>query len=276
MQWFATDPLLSSDHGLDRGLQFGEALFETMLLRDGRLPLLEFHLDRLQRGCEQLSLPMPDVAGIESELRPHCQEPGRWVIKLIYSAGPGGRGYGRPDFLRPQLYIGKAPAPERHSGPLRLLLCEIYLAQQPQLAGIKHGNRLEQVLARREVDAAGCDEGLLLDSEGRVIEAVAANLFVVRAGKLLTPSLDLCGVDGVMRRAIMTLAQGQGLSVHVDDLTVADIESADEVFLSNSLQGIRSAEALLKAGSGSTMVGHWAPGPVAAQLGHLLEDRGWV
>ena len=133
---------------------------------------------------------------------------------------------------RPAWTLSLHPLPASQAG-VRLAWCGLRLAAQPALAGIKHCNRLEQVLARREVDAAGCDEGLLMDPDGHVVSAISANLLVHLDGEWLTPPVDRCGVAGVLRGWLLQ----QGLA-RVRSLTPQDLESADHVALCNAVRGI--------------------------------------
>ncbi len=241
--WLVNGEAVANATELDRGLQFGDGLFETMLARGGEVPWLDRHMERLAKACEVLDIPCPERARIESDLTRLDLPEGPAVVKLMVTAGPGGRGYARPGQVRPTRHLAVFPFPERPER-LSLVWCRQRLALQPALAGLKHLNRLEQVLARREVDAMGADEGLMRDTMDRVVEAVAANLFVVRSGRLETPSLEQCGVAGLMREAVLETARNLGIDAQITDISAEDILSADEVFLTNSLMGIRPVKEL--------------------------------
>jgi 4-amino-4-deoxychorismate lyase len=235
--WWLQGKRLSPGQWPDRGLQFGDGLFETMASCDGRVPLLARHLDRLEQGAERLGLPWPGQAAIRTWLERLPVPAGPAVVKLVMST-VGGRGYSRPRDAEARVYLGLFPRPKLPDA-CRVVHCRLRLARQPMLAGIKHLNRLEQVLARREADAAGADEGLLCDSEGLLVEAIAANLFVARDGVLLTPALDQAGVNGIMRAQVMELALEEGVESRVTHMRPEDILSSDGLFLTNSLWGIR-------------------------------------
>jgi len=226
----------------DRGLLYGDGLFETMAVVAGQIPLWSLHLARLQRGCERLRLPCPSVELLQHDIAQLTDGIDRAVIKLILTRGSGGRGYLAPN--EPQL----TRILQRHAWPdmprtywesgVKLIYCQQVLARQPALAGIKHLNRLEQVLARAEWDDPTIQEGLLADTQGDIIEAVSHNLFILRQDTLVTPDLNQCGVTGVMREYILTLLKDRAVPVQVAGLTRQDVLSADAVFLCNSVHGI--------------------------------------
>jgi len=234
-----------AEHALpldDRGLAYGDGLFETILLYRGRPVLWDAHLDRLKRGADALGIAAPtspdwqqDLAGLL--LQCPAPLPERLVLKLVLTRGGGGRGYAVDPASAPRRISRLLPAPPadaalRESG-IRLRWCGLRLSRQPRLAGLKHLNRLEQVLARAECSDPDIDEGLLCDSSGTVVSAIAGNLFVGRGGRLLTPPINAAGVAGTCRGALLAA----GVAVE-QALGIADIESADELFLCNSVRGI--------------------------------------
>ncbi|QQE89931.1 aminodeoxychorismate lyase [Azotobacter chroococcum] len=226
---------------VDRGLAYGDGLFETIAVRRGRPLLLERHLARLAEGCVRLAIP-GDLALIRSELLAFSAELGEGVAKLLLTRGDGQRGYAVSQPLQPRRILLGSPPPQyppAHAEQgVRLHPCRTRLAEQPLLAGLKHLNRLEQVLARAEWQDAEHAEGLMRDLSGRVIEGVFSNLFLIRDGRLLTADLCRCGVAGVMRAEILDLAERMGIPVQVRDIALAELLAADEVFLCNSLYGI--------------------------------------
>lgn len=244
----------------DRGLHYGDGLFETMAVQEGRVRLLDLHLARLARGAARLAIPLADAEGLAAALAAAAGAMGEGVLKLILTRGSGGRGYFPPDVPTPSLILQRYPpvAVEGQEG-VTVRLCELRLARQPYLAGLKHLNRLEQVLARAEWRDPAVAEGLMLDSEGLLVEGVASNVFLVREGRLLTPLLDQCGVAGVMRAHVMQRAATLGLEVRETRLVLDDLMAADEVFLTNSLHGIRPVTRLLGRRD-------WAVGPMTRTL----------
>lgn len=249
----------------DRGLHYGDGLFETMAVTVGKVRLLDLHLERLARGAARLAIPLQDPDGLAGALVAAAHEQGEGVLKLIVTRGGGGRGYLPPESPTPSLILQRYPpvdADGRDGVVVRL--CELRLSRQPALAGIKHLNRLEQVLARAEWRDPAIAEGVMLDSEGFLIEGVASNVFLIREDRLLTPLLDQCGVAGVMRAHVMQRAVTLGLAVQEARLVLDDLMTADEVFLTNSLHGIRPVTCLLGRRD-------WAVGSVT----RALQDRLW-
>lgn len=223
----------------DRGLHYGDGLFETIRFRRGRAPLWELHLERLLGGCRRLALPAPDADALARRTRRRAGVHAHSVVKLIYSAGSGPRGYARPQAPVPRLLVLVSAWQPPAARALRVRWCQTRLALQPALAGIKHLNRLEQVLARAEWREPTIDEGLMLDTEGHVIAATAANLFVRQDGRWLTPPVDRCGVAGVARRWMI-----DQVAARECQLTRAAVEAAELCVLTNALHGPRQIGAL--------------------------------
>lgn len=251
----------------DRGLAYGDGLFETIRVLDQMPRLLERHLLRLEDGCRRLAIPS-DLAGLRSELLAFCQELGEGVVKLIVTRGDGRRGYAPPEPCRPRTILIGAPAPvyppEHAQQGVLLYPCATRLAEQPILAGLKHLNRLEQVLARGEWQDPAFAEGLMRDSSGRVVEGVFSNIFMVSGGQLCTPSLERCGVAGVMRAEILERARQAGIGVQVRDVPFDELLEAEEVFTCNSLYGIWPVRGLQE---------HvWPVGALTRKLQSLIDD----
>ncbi len=229
---------------LDRGLQYGDGLFETIAVRDGAPRLLDRHLRRLEDGCRRLRIPPPDPELLTREAADLCADAPRAALKIVVTRGPGGRGYriASEEPAAPtrivMLLPAPPPAPDDYRHGIALRLCETRLGSNPALAGLKHLNRLEQVLARAEWDDPAIREGLMMDGEGAVIEGTMSNLFAVVRGELRTPALRHCGVAGIMRALVIESAQAGGLGVVETRLLPGEIEAADEVFICNSLTGI--------------------------------------
>ena len=225
----------------DRGLAYGDGLFETVAVKAGQPVLLERHLQRLSEGCRRLAL-VADPALVRNEVLAYATALGDGVLKLILTRGDSLRGYGiNPGAPVRRLLQGSAPAayPQAHGiDGIRLFPCATRLSEQPLLAGLKHLNRLEQVIARAEWQDDEHAEGLMLDISGRVIEGVFSNLFLVHNGMLLTADLKRCGVAGVMRAEILAQAHALGTPVVVADISLEQLQRADEVFVCNSVYGI--------------------------------------
>jgi 4-amino-4-deoxychorismate lyase len=222
----------------DRGIAYGDGLFETMRIHAGQAPWWDAHWARLQRGGQRLRMVLPGEGQVRSEAAALFADRAGGVLKLIVTRGSGGRGYA-PTNTQPNWTLSRHPVPTPSSRDgLALRWCTTRLAIQPALAGIKHCNRLEQVLARAEwadpaTSGLDADEGLMCSSEGDVVCAISANLFVLRDGRWLTPKVDRCGVEGICRGQLLQLLDAREVR-----LPVADIETADAVFLCNAVRGI--------------------------------------
>lgn len=226
----------------DRGLHYGDGLFETLAVQGGRILRIGMHLERLGEGCTRLGMPVPDEKLLRQELAAAAQDQTQAVLKLMMTRGSGGRGYRPPADARPARVLLRYPWPEYPAAwseeGIELRVCRTRLGCNPALAGLKHLNRLEQVLARAEWNE-GPQEGLMLDTEGRVIEGTMTNVFASPvAGKLVTPALDQAGVAGVMRRHILEQARQAGVETEVRELGLAELMDQQEIFVCNSIAGI--------------------------------------
>jgi 4-amino-4-deoxychorismate lyase len=231
----------------DRGLDFGDGVFETLLTIRGEPLYLDLHLARMQRGSEVLGLPDCD-----NNVRRHLKVATSAIIargwllaslRITLSRGAGPRGYAPPAAPRPRIIVSVTRLEKTEPdmvAPAALHLADMRWATQPALAGLKHLNRLEQVLAAAEYLEAGLDEAVMLDQNGQVISVVAGNLFVVIGGEILTPRLERCGIRGTRRDLVMRCwAPKLGLAVRECELGPRQLEEADEAFYSNSIVGLR-------------------------------------
>ncbi|PIY97693.1 MAG: aminodeoxychorismate lyase [Hydrogenophilales bacterium CG_4_10_14_0_8_um_filter_62_70] len=246
----ASDPLVlingspeASVSPLDRSLAFGDGVFRTLRMVAGQPVWWPDHLAKLENDCRRLGLAAPGRADWEQDLawlgvrRPDA------VLKLMVTRGPGPRGYRLPDMPFPTRIaiatrLPDFPDPVAETGA-RLRVCDLRLGHQPRLAGIKHLNRLENVLARMEWDDPAIDEGLLLDTEGSVISGVMSNLFVRHGGVWQTPAIDQCGVAGVTRGRLLRRLDAKEAKIGLDAVL-----TADTVMLSNSLIRLRWVRSL--------------------------------
>ena len=232
--------LNSQAPSLDRGLLYGHTVFETIAIVDSTPRLLPAHLERLKNGALRLGIPLDDKL-LASELDEFCSPMTQSCLRITLSIGSGGRGYQTPSEPQALRILSEHEYPNypnshREIG-ITLGVSDIRLSHQPLLAGIKHGNRLEQVIARQNWQQ-DWHEALLLDYQDNVIEANSANVFIVKNKQLFTPKLDQCGVDGVMRSYVIAMASELGFKTEAVSLSLQDILDADEVFLTNSLIGI--------------------------------------
>jgi 4-amino-4-deoxychorismate lyase len=226
----------------DRGLAYGDGLFETMAAESGAIRWLDYHLERLRSGCRRLKIPEPDETILRREIAERCPPAGRAVVKLIVTRGKGARGYRPPAEVSPTRLIGAAAWPVRpeanYSTGIELIRCEIRLGRNPALAGLKHLNRLEQVLARAELPDEHAHEGLLLDSDGQVVGCTSSNIFAVTGRELVTPEIRYCGVEGVMRRIVIETAGQLGLEASGRAMRPEALLAADALFVTNAVFGI--------------------------------------
>jgi len=236
------EAVISTD---DRGLLYGDGLFETMLLENGRVHFIDDHLQRLSDGCKRLHIQDPDVAKLRKELQLLTALHHDGVVKLIVTRGRGGRGYSaQADSQCTRLWQVFAPVTKEAHG-LTVRFCAMQLGRNVSLAGMKHLNRLEQVLARSEWNDEKIAEGLLLDTEGELICGTMSNVFLVVEGTMVTPDLRYCGVQGIMRKNVLTIADKLKIGVEVRAVRPEELYSASEVFITNVLRGVRPVACLL-------------------------------
>lgn len=225
---------------LDRGLQYGDGLFETLAVHDGRVRLLDLHLERLAAGCQRLGLEAPPADLLLGEVATVAA--GRQVVvKVIVTRGPAGRGYRPPQRPVQTRVVAAFPYPAYppawYEGGVRARSCVTRIADSPALAGLKHLGRLEQVLARAEWNDESIAEGLMLDARGNLACGTQSNLFIEMGGALRTPAVDRCGVSGVMRRAVLDWAQRRGQPAAEATIRPGDLLEADEAFVTNAVAG---------------------------------------
>lgn len=232
----------------DRGLQYGDGVFETLAVREGLPCLWSRHLWRLLEGCRRLGIDLPNPVQLYDEVINEIGDRPQGVIKLILTRGSGGRGY-RPEATgEPSRIVNwsASPALSPSAAPqgIRARLCTTRLGSSPALAGIKHLNRLEQVLASSEWNDPAIEEGLMLDTDEHIIEGTRSNLFVILDGQIHTPALNRCGVAGIMRELVIELAQELDRPVIIGDIGLDRLWSAEALFVTNSLIGIQPIVAL--------------------------------
>lgn len=261
---------------LDRGFTYGDGVFETCRMINGRIPLWDLHRQRLLSSCTTLRIPL-QINVLEQYLQQliaqvFAIELREATVKIIVTRGEGGRGYSLPDIVKPTLCIGIFPSrvyPEHYaSHGVTVRICQQRLGCSSTLAGLKHLNRLEHILARAEWADGDIAEGLLLDNQDHLIEATVSNIFIVNHGVLFTPELNQAGVAGVMRRFIVdTIAQQLDLRVVIKTLTLVDLYGADEIFLSNSLFAIWPVTKVI-----SNEIHTFPVGAITARLQQLLQS----
>jgi len=253
----------------DRGLAYGDGVFRTLAVRGGQPRQWRRHYDRLGRDCAALGIVCPDETTLRSDLAQLSNSGSDFAVKIIITRGSGPRGYAPPSPAQPTRIVSASALPQYPQDfaarGIRLRLCAIRLGFQPALAGVKHLNRLENVLARREWDDADIAEGLLCDTEGNAICGTMTNLFLVERGALFTPALTRCGVAGVTRDRVIDAAARHGVACHVENVACERVLQAEEVWLTNSLVGIWQARELGDR--------RWAPGTLVARMRQWLDEE---
>jgi 4-amino-4-deoxychorismate lyase len=227
----------------DRGLHYGDGLFETLLIRAGQPRFLELHLARLLRGCRQLGIASQFLPELRAEISAAAAvAPPLALLKILVSRGSAvRRGYAPDGAEQPRrlmwLWAASAVPAEWQQG-VELVMSGHGLADDAALAGIKHLNRLPSVIASAQARAAGAFDALLPGSDGRLVSGAMSNLFLVTGGALRTPDVNLAGVAGVMRAVVMREAQKLGLRASECRITHQDLLAADEAFITNARIGV--------------------------------------
>lgn len=263
---------------LDRGLAYGDGLFETIAVRRGKLPLGPMHYQRLADSADRLKIPLPSTLKTFADQLLHAAATQGFrdgTLKVILTRGQGGRGYAPPPSSDPTLCLAFYPLQEAAGAPVtrgvKVRVCDQRLGRNPVLAGLKHLNRLEQVLARAEWEGQEFAEGLLLDTDGQVIEATASNIFAVLDGSLVTPDLSLSGVNGILRRLIIErLAPALEYQVAIEQINLEQLLRAEEIFLCNSVRGIWPVVSLGQTDSQALAIGSVTRG-LQSELENLME-----
>ncbi len=250
----------------DRGLLYGDGVFRTLRARLGKAQHWPLHFQKLQHDCAALDIACPDAAILSTELNNLLAQHPNGVVKLMVTRGEGTRGYAPSTNAKPTHLWDISALPDypedwaTHGIVARL--CQLRLSQQPRLAGLKHLNRLENVLAAAEWNDAHIAEGILLDASSNVIEGTRSNLFMVKDGTLLTPDLSNCGVAGVQRERVMAWAAINNVPCQVAQFGLTELLVADEVFLVNSIIGLWPLRELQGR--------NWNRHPISSQLKEWL------
>ncbi|WP_045046473.1 aminodeoxychorismate lyase [Rouxiella chamberiensis] len=227
----------------DRAVQFGDGCFTTAWVKAGNVQHVNRHLARLQHAVSHLLMPDCHWATLEAEMRAAAAGCEEGVLKVILSRGQGGRGYSSQGVVGPTRILSLSGYPQhyhrwREQG-IELAQSPITLARSTLLAGIKHLNRLEQVMIRAHLDHTSAQEALVTDTSGLLVECCAANLFWRKGSAVFTPDLSHAGVNGIMRQRIIELIEmSDAFSLHIVSETPATLEDAEEVIVCNALMPI--------------------------------------
>ena len=240
MSWLLNGEINGTLSPLDRGLAYGDGVFRTLKVIDRKPVWWRDQYAKLMHDCTVLQLDCPHASLLLSEIETVTQQLVNAAVKIVITRGPGERGYASPEpATSTRIVLASALSEQaRMLQGARVRWCSLRLARQAQLAGVKHLNRLENVLARQEWSDPDIAEGLLCDDTGAVIGGTRSNVFAMRQNTLLTPDLNLSGIAGVTRDRILRAAAQRGIEIQVARLEPANILDADEVFLSNSIVGL--------------------------------------
>lgn len=229
------------DWAQDRGLHYGDGLFETMVLRQGSLRLAQRHAARLAQGCQRLGINADAAALVADAARCGALQGPRALVKLIVTRGVAtARGYAPTGQEKARSLVLVHPLPPDTDGPVGVdaVSLDMPLGENPWLAGLKHLNRLELVLARQALGNTAF-EGILCSSQGMLACGTMSNLFIVLAGRLFTPPVDRCGIAGVMRAEVLAAADALGMSTVIDDMPRSVLAEAEECFITNARLGVQ-------------------------------------
>lgn len=248
----------------DRGLQYGDGCFETVLINKSEPILLQAHLQRLAHTCSVLRIDY-DASVLQQELSVFLSRcPAQGVVKILLTRGVGGRGYGIPAQTNATRILSYSALPasyhEQRKTGITLGVSEYRLSLNTTLAGLKHLNRLDQVLASFSL-TEGLDEALCLDSNGHVIEGTKSNVVLVIDNNLVTPSLDLAGVDGLMLAYLRRCFAAERVDIHSRNVALDDVYAASELFMCNSVFGVWPVRKIVE----NATVHQWSIGPRTLQ-----------
>ena len=232
----------------DRGLAYGDGVFRTIKVRQGIADTWALHYQKLAQDCAALGIKCPVQELLLDDIARLFAPDEEAVAKVLVTRGLGPRGYAIPHDSTPTRIVIREPFPAypntNAAEGVNLHLCSLRLSRQPRLAGIKHLNRLENVLARSEWSDSSIADGLLLDEEGMVIECTMSNVFARFGRTLVTPSLEKCGVAGITRQRILDNAKNMGYNAQIREMPLDELMQADEAVICNSLYGAWQVRAL--------------------------------
>ena len=255
---------------MDRGLHYGDGLFETIACVNGKLQFWNEHIERMRSDARRLDIAFSAIDNFKHDVLAMLEKNGisNCVVKLILTRGQSDRGYRSPSPQKPTRIVVISDLPqypdEYITQGIKACFCKHPASKNSELAGIKHLNRLDNVLARNEWQDE-YQEGLMTDDSGHVIEGTMSNVFVVKNNQLYTPSLNFSGVNGITREQILAIAQEQGIKIDISDIKKDDIKTMDEVFVCNSIIGIWPVSSLDNNA--------YEVGSITQQLSQALQQR---
>ena len=255
---------------MDRGLHYGDGLFETIACVDDCLQFWDEHIARMQHGAKRLGIESSAINYFKDDVSTMLQQYNisNCAVKIMLTRGLGERGYRSPLAQKTTRIVIISNIPEYPdtyaTEGIKACFCQHPVSKNSSLAGLKHLNRLDNVLARNEWQDE-YQEGLMLDDSNNIIEGTMSNIFAVRNKQLFTPSLEHCGVDGIIRRQILSIAQEQAIEIIIADIKKEELNEMDELFVCNSLIGIWPVNSLGEA--------NYKVGPLTQKLSRTLQQR---
>ncbi len=253
----------------DRAIHYGDGLFETIAVNEGAPLAWNEHMQRLQTSCLKLGINCPDSETLLAETKEVGRKHDHTVAKIIVTRGSGGRGYTPAEDAQTRRIVAAYKWPdypkEFAKNGIEAAVSEIRLGHNPLLAGLKHLNRLEQVLLSRELAAKAMPETLVMDINDQIIEGSKSNLFLVSNQKVVTPALDQAGVEGVIRNVLLKLADEFAFEKRITRVSMDDVLKADEVFFCNSIAGLWPVRRIKNV--------EFSLGPVSLRFQQALQDK---
>jgi len=232
---------------LDRGLLYGDGFFTTVLVQSGQLVNWSAHWQRLQLSAQRLKFPPLSepklLCQIAAELVDTDEDYA--VIKILVSRGLGGLGYQPLPKPHPIIYVQKLAFPNvlknDQAWPffsVKMTLSAIRCADQPLLAGLKHCNRLENVMAREALIGSSFDEAVMLNPQGEVISATQANLVLIKDNQLITPELSRSGVMGTCLSSLPRALKNTQWQWQIRPVSLDEVYQAEAIFCCNAVRGV--------------------------------------
>lgn len=262
MSYWVNGQLCQQISVADRAVAFGDGCFTTVYGMNQQGQMLKAHIARLMHDCQRLKITAPDWDWLEQHLVEICaeQRDDEFVVKVIVSRGVGGRGYSSLGFSQPTIIVSVSPFPLHYAQlqcqGAKLIVSQTPVSRNPLLAGMKHLNRLEQVLIRQEIDEAHADEAIVLDTDGTIVECCSANVFWRIGQTVYTPVLSHCGVNGLMRQKIIALLAGSQYHLEEVERFASVLAHCDEVIMCNALMPVLPVQSIQLRGQESPL--HYA------------------
>ena len=228
----------------DRSVQYGDGVFETIAVYDKKPEFWIDHFKRLKKGCKILKIKCPSEKFLKKEIKKFFTKLKlkKFILKIIISRGKGGRGYKLPETMKPVRILGMYKWPnypkKNISEGVNLNICKTKLSQQPSLSGIKHLNKLEQIIARSEWTNKFISESIMLDNKNNVVEGTMSNIFGIKNNNFIVPEIKFAGIHGIMRKIIIDILKRKKEKYLIKEINIQSFLKMDEIFICNSIFGV--------------------------------------